>query len=215
MRPLVRLDVVPLTVQDESLKILLLREGKHWRLPGGVVSHPKQFETIDDLAHGNFSEQALTDFYEEEETGQNILSVGYLVLGIFKPISKQSVSVTQTSIYEGTDHNPSNEVQGKLGSDNRGRHSFRLVCSAVNRLRLKVEQERNWMLLGHLLPNEFTLRQAQVAYESILNKRVNKDSFRRSLVSSGKIEETERYTELVYHRPARLWRLIGQTVINF
>lgn len=58
----------------------------------------------------------------------------------------------------------------------------------------------------HLLPEMFTLRSLQQVYETLLGRKLNKDSFRRTVTSSGLVEPTNRYEQSVDHRPAALYR---------
>jgi len=57
-----------------------------------------------------------------------------------------------------------------------------------------------------LLPLEFTLTELQKAYESILEFKMEKKSFRRRLLDAGFLEETGNIRR-ASHRPAQLYRL--------
>ncbi|MCX7803489.1 MAG: NUDIX hydrolase, partial [Meiothermus ruber] len=56
-----------------------------------------------------------------------------------------------------------------------------------------------------LLPERFTLRQLQAVHETILQKKLNKDSFRRKMLASGMLEATGAL-ERGLGRPAELYR---------
>ena len=74
---------------------------------------------------------------------------------------------------------------------------------AVKRLRGKLD----YAPIGfELLPARFTLRQLQTIHETILDRRLNKDSFRRRLLASGLIAPTGQREANVGHRPAELYR---------
>jgi 8-oxo-dGTP diphosphatase len=59
-----------------------------------------------------------------------------------------------------------------------------------------------------LLPKEFTLLQLQEIHETILGRRLNKDSFRRSMLDSRRIAPTGRREAAVGHRPAEFYRFV-------
>jgi 8-oxo-dGTP diphosphatase len=61
-------------------------------------------------------------------------------------------------------------------------------------------------LFRAVLPGDFTLRRLKEVHEALLGERVNKDSFRRRMLASGRLEETGRREVTVEHRPARLFR---------
>ncbi len=76
----------------------------------------------------------------------------------------------------------------------------------VRRLRGKLD----YAPIGfELLPKKFTLRQLQDIHETILGRKLNKDSFRRRLIASGRIAATGQYEQSVGHRPAELYRFKG------
>lgn len=56
-----------------------------------------------------------------------------------------------------------------------------------------------------LLGPEFTFRELQAAYESLIGRRLNKDSFRRTIQARGKVVALSRWQESVDHRPAMLF----------
>ena len=73
----------------------------------------------------------------------------------------------------------------------------------VQRLRGKL----NYAAIGfELLPARFTLRSLQNIHETILDKKVNKDSFRRRMLASGLLAPTGELEKDVGHRPAELYR---------
>jgi 8-oxo-dGTP diphosphatase len=77
-----------------------------------------------------------------------------------------------------------------------------LITIALKRLRGKL----NYTDVGlRLLPDTFTLRDAQTIWERILESPLNKDSFRRWLLASGMIRPTADRQQEVGHRPAVLF----------
>ena len=57
-----------------------------------------------------------------------------------------------------------------------------------------------------LLPEMFTLLDLQRVHEVVLDRPVNKDSFRRRMLASGELEATGERQADVDHRPAELYR---------
>lgn len=64
-----------------------------------------------------------------------------------------------------------------------------------------------------LLPSAFTLRDLQLVHETILGQRLNKDSFRRSMLASGLLEPTGEIEAKVVHRPAAFYRFTQASAI--
>jgi 8-oxo-dGTP diphosphatase len=80
-----------------------------------------------------------------------------------------------------------------------------ILGTAVQRLRGKLD----YAPVGfEFLPEEFTLRQLQVIHEAVLGRRLNKDSFRRRMLSSGQLEGTGAREGDVAYRPAELYRFV-------
>ena len=80
-----------------------------------------------------------------------------------------------------------------------------ILGMAVKRLRGKLD----YTPIGfQLLPETFTLRQLQEVHETILSRRLNKDSFRRRMLASGLLQGTGQRQAEVGHRPAELFRFV-------
>ena len=74
---------------------------------------------------------------------------------------------------------------------------------AVKRLRGKL----NYAEVGfELLPKFFTLRQLQLVHETVLGRQLNKDSFRRRMLATGRVIASGKLEEAVGHRPAELYQ---------
>lgn len=107
---------------------------------------------------------------------------------------------------------PAGGERVRLGADGSPREELafdhaRICALAVQRLRGKV----GWTDVAFgLLPDEFTLRQLQAVHETILGRKLNKDSFRRTALAAGLVEGTGAREEAVGHRPAELFRLAAR-----
>ena len=80
-----------------------------------------------------------------------------------------------------------------------------ILGATVLRLRGKLD----YAPIGfELLPRLFTLRQLQAVHEAVLGRPVNKDSFRRRMLASGRVRATGKQEQDVGHRPAALFRFV-------
>ena len=85
-----------------------------------------------------------------------------------------------------------------------------ILGMAVKRIRGKLD----YVPIGfQLLLPRFTLRQLQEVHETILDRPLNKDSFRRRMLASGLLEATGEREEDVGHRPAELYRFTRYSAI--
>jgi 8-oxo-dGTP diphosphatase len=78
-----------------------------------------------------------------------------------------------------------------------------VVDYAVVRLRAKLGYTT---IAFHLLPETFTLTELQSAYETILDRPLDKRNFRRRMIASGMLEATDAKRRDGSHRPAALYR---------
>jgi len=79
----------------------------------------------------------------------------------------------------------------------------KVVEYALLRLRAKLGYTN---IAFHLLPRTFTLTELQIAYESILGRRLDKRNFRRRVIASGILQSTNSQRREGSHRPAALYR---------
>jgi 8-oxo-dGTP diphosphatase len=95
---------------------------------------------------------------------------------------------------------PINEyrVKDKLAFDHA-----QILKAAVTRLRGKVEYTS---LPAFLMPHEFTLTELQGIYQTLLDRSIEKKSFRTRVLSSDLLEPLDRYKEGA-NRPAQLFRI--------
>ncbi len=224
-RPSLAVDLALLTVKDERLEILLMRRPHH---PArGLLSLPGTFvgidESLDAAASRLLSERVgLTDVFLEQlytfgapgrDPRMRVVSVAYYALVAPERLADLDGELLSTAPiivpWEG-------EAGGAAGVGNGGEavelafDHAEIIGMAVKRLRGKL----NYAPIGYqLLPEEFTLRRLQAVHETILDKPVNKDSFRRRMLSSGDLEATGRLEDAVGHRPAELFRFARRSAI--
>ena len=70
---------------------------------------------------------------------------------------------------------------------------------------LFLRQELNHELTSELLPRKFTLSQLQELHEIVLNQKFDKRNFRKQVINTGIIKETNEKQKGVSHKPARLY----------
>jgi 8-oxo-dGTP diphosphatase len=85
-----------------------------------------------------------------------------------------------------------------------------ILGMAVKRIRGKLD----YTPIGfQLLAETFTLRRLQDVHETILGRKLNKDSFRRRMLASGLLAATGQREAHVGHRPAELYRFTKRSAI--
>jgi 8-oxo-dGTP diphosphatase len=217
----VAVDVALVSAFDGGLRTLLIHRHDHphkgrWALPGGFV---RQDESLEDAAarvlreKGGLSGVFLEQLYTFGDPGRDprtrVVSVAYYALvdeQRFAGIAAAAEVVTPRLRvpWEG-------EAGGRVDAlDPAGRalplafdHALILGMS-VKRLRGKLD----YAPVGfELLGDTFTLLELQRVHEAVLGRRLNKDSFRRRMLSTGSLRATGRSQTGVDHRPAELYRL--------
>ncbi len=217
----VAVDVALLSAFDGGLSTLLSRRHEHphkgrWALPGGFV---RPDESLEDASArvllekgglgGVFLEQLYTFGEPNRDPRTRVVSVAYYALvekGRFvRDVSGQGeVVAARLRVPWG------GEIGGRVDAlDARGRtlplafDHGEILGLAVKRLRGKL----NYAPIGfELLGDTFTLLELQRVHEAVLCRRLNKDSFRRRMLSSGFLRATGRSQTGVDHRPAELYR---------
>jgi 8-oxo-dGTP diphosphatase len=198
----VTVDIVILTIQDQQLKVLLVKRGippfeKQYALPGGFVLHN---ESLEDAALRELREETGTiDVYLEQlytfgapdrDPRGRVVTVAYYAL----------VPPGNSPLVAGTDAAEARWVAvkdiPKLAFDHR-----KIVDTAITRLRNKLE----YTTVGfELLPRKFTLAQLQEMYEIILAKPLDKRNFRRKIEGIGLLKALDEWHR-TGRKPARLY----------
>lgn len=222
-RPSVTTDVVILTLREGRLEVLLVKRGEHpfkgfWSLPGGFVGIE---ESLDGAAarvllekgglEGVYLEQLYTFGNPERDPRMRILSVAYYALvevGKLGKLAQDSAFFEVGKVPElAFDHAEILEmalsrIRGKL-ERRRGVSKGKSSAQDANRL---VPDGLEYVPIGfELLPERFTLRGLQEVHETILGKRLNKDSFRRKMLASGMLRPTGELETGTDFRPAELY----------
>lgn len=204
-RPSVTVDVVIFTILEEQLKVLLIQrkgwpfEGM-WAIPGGFVQMNESLEVAAyrELAEETgvtsqdvYLEQLYTFGQPNRDPRTRVITVAYFALVGPDKLSPQAASdaadVGWFSVY-----NPP-----ELAFDHAD-----ILSYALTRLRYKLE----YSAVGfQLLPETFTLRELQDAYEIVLGTKLDKGNFRSKLRKTDVVEPVDGFRE-TGGRPARLYR---------
>ena len=210
-RPSVTADVVIFSILDDMLKVLLIKrkgwpyEGM-WAIPGGFVGVE---ESLEQAAYRELAEETgvtradvyLEQLYTFGDPGRDprtrVITVSYFALVSADKISPRAASdaadVGWFSVYD----------LPSLAFDHA-----RILDYALTRLRYKLE----YSAVGfQLLPQKFTLRELQDAYEIILGTKLDKGNFRSKLRKTDVVEMVEGFRE-TGGRPARLYRFRDDAV---
>ncbi len=202
--PGVTVDVAIFTIEDGSLKILLIKRANEpfknkLALPGGFIhedetAHDTALRVLADKAGvaGVYIEQLYTfDAPNRDPRGQ-IMSVTYFALVPREKINIEEGRQTEQPKFIDV------EKIAALSFD----HS-EILAYARKRLQDKIQYTN---VIYSLLPKLFTLSQLQSTYEIILDKKIDKRNFRKKFLQLGLLEATEKKFSEGRQRPAVLYR---------
>lgn len=210
-RPSVTVDVVIFSILDEQLKVLLIKrkgwpfEGM-WAIPGGFVHMDESLEeaAYRELAEETnvtrdqiYLEQLYTFGEPERDPRTRVITVAYFALVAADQLDPRAADdaedVAWFSVYD----------LPPLAFDHT-----QILDYALTRLRYKLE----YSAVGfQLLPEKFTLRDLQDAYEIILGTQLDKGNFRSKLRKTNVVEKIDGYRD-TGGRPARLYRFRDDAV---
>ncbi len=222
-RPSVTVDVVLLSIQGGGLHTLLVKRAEHpfqglWALPGGFIHMDESLEgaaarvlAAKTGLEGVFLEQLYTFGAPGRDPRTRVLSVTYFALVdpqrfAFAMLEENDVTLARILVpWEGETGGP---VEVLSASGNPLQLAFDhgdILSMSVKRLRGKLDYSP---VAFQLLPEKFTLYELQKVHETVLGRKMNKDSFRKRLLATGLLGTNGEMQQDVDHRPAILYRYI-------
>lgn len=203
-RAAVTVDCVVFGLDDEDLKVLLIRRDlppfeDKWALPGGFV---RIDETLDEAARRELQEETSLErvFLEQlytfggidRDPRERVITVAYYALVRLSDHRVQAATDARDAVWFAMDDLP------PLAFDHD-----QILETAHQRLQGKVRYQP----IGfELLPPKFTLTQLQKLYEIVLGRVLDKRNFRKKIQGMGILEELDEVEKDVAHRAARLYR---------
>jgi len=210
--PTVMVDIVIFTVEDDTLKVLLVTRGIPpfqgvSALPGGAVQSDTD-HTLEDAA--------MRELIEETGVENRYLEQLYTYGSAQRDPRGWTVSVVYFALVA------ANEVRLRAGSDAAAAHwqsihgsqvdfalafdHAQILQDALARLRDKLDYSD---IAVHLLPQVFTLSELQRVYEVIMQEKLNKSSFRQRVERAGLVEPIPGEMRTGSNRPAQLYRFVA------
>lgn len=211
-KPSVTVDMVIFTIQDKSLKVLLVKRNLEpfkdkWAIPGGFV---RIDESLEDAAKRELEEEAgVSDVYLEQlytfgnpdrDPRDRVITVTYIALINSENLMLKAATDASEAKWFSIKKLPS------LAFDHK-----KILEYAIKRLRWKFEYTT---VAFSMLPKEFTISQVQNIYEIVFAKEFDKRNFAKKLLSLGILEERGIKKDVSY-RPPMLYSLkknIGEIV---
>lgn len=197
---------------DEQLQVLLIQRGAEpyqgdWALPGDLMYPNEGLEVAANRVLRSltgmtslFMEQAGSFGQVDRHPIGRVVTVSYYALVNIKDYSPKADSWAENLEWHSMSDLPT------LAFDHAS-----ILDSAKAKLQ---EQVENKHIAFNLLPEKFTLNQAQSIYESVLEKKFDKANFRKKMLSSDLLEALDELESNVSHRPAKLYRLRCQSVLD-
>jgi len=201
--PAVTTDIVIFTLEDNELKVLLIRRAGEpfkdsWALPGGFIEIGEDLEAcaLRELEEetgvtGVYLEQLYTFGRPDRDPRERVITVAYYAL---VPIDRLSIRAASDAAEVGWF--PCKRLPA-LAFD----HS-QIIQLALERLAAKIDYST---LAFQFMPKRFTIGELQRVYEAILGEPQDKRNFRKRVMAYGCIEPTGETRRNGNHRPAQLY----------
>lgn len=228
--PCVTTDVILIgyDVEENDLRLLLIKRkvkpfADHWALPGG---HIAMDETLEETALRELQEETgiapsdvhLEQVYTFGNPGRDprgrYITVAYMALVNLAnfPNAKAGSDAKETlwASIEGSVSQIDGQTlvrgKNKIPHDSIAFDHGKIIQMAIERLKSKIVYQP---VVFSLLPKEFTLTTLQKAYETILDRPLDKRNFRKKILAMGILKpcKIEKGTA---HRPAKLYQFDGK-----
>lgn len=204
--PTLTVDLVLFSIIDNQLVVLLMKRPNEpfrgeWALPGGYVpAGETTFQALRRIVH--------------TKTGVNLDVLRYVEqLRAFDTVARDprghAVSVTYVgSVLELTGDVFNEQIQF-FAVDDLPAVAFdhdEIIRSAHQRIAAEIQYTN---LAKIFLPDTFTLTELQQVIETVAGTSLDKRNFRKRILNTGMLDETDALKSGGVHRPARLYRFRG------
>lgn len=222
-RPSVAVDVLLLTVREAAIWALLSPRDDHpyrgrWAIPGSFL---RIDESLDAAASRVLKTQAgLRDVFTEQlytfgspkrDPRTRVLSVAYYALVDPATLERAVAKRDDAGLALARLDVPwAGETGGPVAALDDSRTPLLLAFDHAEILGMAVKRIRgklDYAPIGfELLPEAFSLRDLRLVHEAILDRALNKDSFRRRILDRALVVPTGERAVGVGHRPPELYR---------
>lgn len=193
------------TVERGIIKVLLIKRKNEpykdlWALVGGALYNNE--ELIDGIKREIYEKTGIEniDIYNSSVFGEvnrspikRMIAITYI--GIID--SKRVGILKDTQKTSDADWVPIDKIP-KLAYDHN-----KILDEAVNSLKEKIIETN---ILKSLYPDGFTLPEIQKVYEVILNTKFDRRNFRKKILNTGFIEDTNKYVSFEGKKQAKLYK---------
>ncbi len=211
--PAVSTDIVIFTIEDEQLKVLLIRRLSEpfkdsWALPGGFVEIEEDLEqaALRELHEetgisGVYLEQLYTFGKPDRDPRERVITVSYYTL---VPIDHLRVGAASDARELGWFDI---EALPELAFDHK-----QIISKAKQRLTAKLDYST---IALQFMPSKFTLSELQKVYEIIHGDALDKRNFRKRVLAYDCMTDSGEMSRNGSHRPARLYTLNSPGQVEF
>jgi len=202
--PAVTVDACLFTMQEELLKVLLIRRALDpfkgdWALPGGFVQMDENLDQAvqreleeETGASGFYFEQLETFGQVDRDPRERVISVAYFALAPADHVKLKADTDASDAAWFSIDDLPD------LGFDHAG-----IIAKAVKRVRAKVEYST---VVFEFLPAKFTISDVRQVYEVVQGRPIDKRNFQKWMLGSDLLKALGEKRQ-GSHRPAELYSL--------
>lgn len=195
MIPSIRIAVVPFSLDDRSLVVGLAPDTEAgMAFPGGPARADEPLDTTARhliRAAAGRDEQYAEQLYTLNHPDRDRWEIAVSYIALFRGDGFAETSASPLDWRNVRETPPPHPVD-------------RLILQyALLRLRAKLGYTN---IAFHLMPETFTLSELQTAYETILERALDKRNFRRRMIASRILEQTPELRREGNHRPAALYR---------
>ena len=201
------------TVEDGVTKVLLIKKKNNpykdmWALVGGALYNNE--DLIDGVKREIFEKSGIKDIdiYFSSVFGSinrspvmRMVAISYI--GVID--SKRVAILKDTLKTSNSDWFPIDMIP-KLAYDHN-----EILESSLENLKLRITETD---ILKSLFPNGFVIPEIQMVYESILKKNFDRRNFRKKLLSTGIVEDTNKVRVFEGKKPAKIYKFKNSKIIK-